>query len=196
VESGFSRILLETSMRVPSVQIVSAAVLALSVAVLSGCAPIEVHSFMDQRTALRRYRTFTWGASEPSTGDPRLDSNRFVEERVRARVEEALTRRGFEKITSDRPDMIVHYHLIVAQQVEGAEPDPGYTTCAPGDCRPSVYDKGTLFVDLVDPVTKVLLWRGWAESPIDGVVENQTWMEERLDTTVARILRRLPNRIS
>jgi hypothetical protein len=184
-------------MRFPITRLLAPAALTFGVITLYACAaPIEVHSFMDQRTALRRYRTYAWGVGEPvPTGDPRLDSNRFVEERIRARVEEALTRRGFEKVASDRPDMIVHYHLLVAQEIQGRDPDPGYTTCAAGDCRPSVYDKGTLFVDLVDPATKLLLWRGWAESPIDGVVDNQAWIEERIDTTVARILRRLPNRL-
>ncbi len=183
-------------MRFPIVRLAAPAVLGILVTALSACAPITVHSFMDQRTVLRRYRTFAWGtSSDVTTGDPRLDSNRFVSERVRARVEEALTTRGFEKTASDQPDLVVHYHLLVGQEVEPREPDPGYATCPANDCRPAVYDKGTLFVDLVDPATRTLLWRGWAESPVDGVVDNQAWMEERLDATVARILRQLPNRL-
>jgi hypothetical protein len=183
-------------MRYPTRRLLATAALAAGIAAVSACAPIKVHSYMDQRTELRRYRTYAWGTGDPvATGDPRLDSNRFVEERIRARVEEALSKRGFEKTASDRPDMIVHYHLVVGQEVLPGEPDPGYTTCPAADCRPTVYDKGTLFVDLVDPDAKILMWRGWAESPVDSVVDNQAWMEERIDATVARILRGLPNRL-
>ena len=33
-------------------------------------------------------------------------------------------------------------------------------------------DKGTLFVDLVDPASGKVLWRGWAEGSLDGVVDS------------------------
>jgi uncharacterized protein DUF4136 len=55
-----------------------------------------------------------------------------------------------------------------------------------------VYDAGTLFVDLVDTRTNRLVWRGWAEGSVDGVIDNQEWMEQRIDHVVTRILQRLP----
>ena len=63
------------------------------------------------------------------------------------------------------------------------------------DCRPYVYEKGTLFVDLVDPRTNQLVWRGWAEGSIDGVIDHQQWMEARVDEAVTQILARLPRRL-
>jgi hypothetical protein len=34
--------------------------------------------------------------------------------------------------------------------------------------------------------------RGWAEGSLDGVIEDQRWMEERIDISVERILARFP----
>jgi len=39
-----------------------------------------------------------------------------------------------------------------------------------------------------------LLWRGWVEANVDGVVGNQHWMEAQIDEAVARIFDRLPRR--
>ena len=67
--------------------------------------------------------------------------------------------------------------------------------CAEGDCRPFVYDAGTLVVDLVDPATSTLVWRGWADSAFGELINDQTAMELRIDESVAQILARLPGRL-
>jgi hypothetical protein len=127
-----------------------------------------------------------------STGDPRLDNNRFFDERVRSQVEKELAKRGYEIITSGAADLVVHYHANVAQTIDVREIDEGFRSCENEDCQPRVFDKGTLFVDLFDARTKTLVWRGWAQGSIDGVIDDQAWMEERIDEAVARILQRLP----
>lgn len=166
---------------------------ALSAAALSGCASMNVSSYVQRGTDLGRFRTYDWGpAAARSTGDPRLDSNPFFDRRVRDRVEEALARRGFEKADEDAPDLLVHYHASVTQKIDVRELDQGYAYTADDDRRPYVYDEGTLFVDLIDPRTNTLVWRGWAEGSIAGAIDDQDWMEARVDEAVARIMERLP----
>jgi hypothetical protein len=63
------------------------------------------------------------------------------------------------------------------------------------DCRPFVFDAGTIVIDLIDARTHRLVWRGWEEGSIDGLVDNQAWMEQRIDQSVARIIEQLPRRI-
>lgn len=162
----------------------------------AGCATLNVNSYTERGADLRHYRTYDWAAADTwSTGDPRLDNNRFFDERVRARVEEQLARRGFEKATSQRPDLLVHYHASISQQIDIRRLDSSASYCADHDCRPYIYDKGTLFVDLVEPGIDKLVWRGWAEGSVDGVIDNQAWMESRIDEAVAKILARLPSRL-
>jgi hypothetical protein len=82
----------------------------------------------------------------------------------------------------------------VSQEIDIRELDSSKLYCADADCRPLIYDKGTLFVDLVEPRTDKLIWRGWAEGGVDGAIDNQAWMESRIDEAIAKILARLPNR--
>ncbi len=167
----------------------------LSAAVAAaGCAPMIVHSYVERGADFGRFRTYNWGPADTwSTGDPRLDNNRFFDERVRGRIEQELQRHGYEKTASSEPDVQLHYHASVTQEIEARTLDTQYA-CAAGDCGSRVYDKGTLVVDLIDPRNKQLVWRGWAESSIEGVVDNQSWMEARIDDAVTRIIDHLPSR--
>jgi hypothetical protein len=169
------------------------AALLLSSLWTAGCAPVTISSFTERGVDLRHYRTYDWAPADTwSSGDPRLDHNPFFDERVRARVERELEVRGFERTTAQQPDLLVHYHASVSQEIDVRDLDYGGSSRAYRPGRPYVYDKGTLFVDLVDRATNRLVWRGWAEGSIDGVIDNQAWMESHIDEAVDRILMRLP----
>lgn len=158
--------------------------------VLAGCASSEVRSYTARDVDLRQLRTYDWARDDArSTGDPRLDNNRFFQERVRAAIDEQLAHKGFAKAAS--PDVIVRYRASVIQDVDhrGAQPNG---ECQ--ECGPEVYDQGTLFIDLLDAHTDRLVWRGWAKGRIDAVIDDQQWMEEHIDDAVARIMRELPPR--
>jgi hypothetical protein len=175
---------------------VTAIIAAASMWLAAGCATMNVSSYAERGTDLRQYRTYNWAPPDTwSTGDPRLDNNRFFDERVRTRVEEQLARRGFEKTAAAQPDLLVHYHASVSQEIDIRRLDSPLSYCATHDCRPFIYDKGTLFVDLVEPRTDTLIWRGWAEGSVGGVIDNQAAMESRIDDAVAKILAGLPHRL-
>ena len=177
-------------------RLVGFAAVSLLALVLTGCAAMNVNSYVERGTDLMRYRTFDWGPADTwSTGDPRLDNNPFFQERVRAEVEQQLATRGFEKTTSERPDLRVHYHASITQRIEAKGIDEEYGYCDNHDCRPYVYEAGTLLIDLVDTRTNRVVWRGWAEGSMDGVIDNQQWLERKIDDTVTRILKQLPRRL-
>ena len=50
-------------------------------------------------------------------------------------------------------------------------------------------------VDLVDPATSTLVWRGGADSAFGELIDSQAAMEQRIDESVAQILARLPGRL-
>lgn len=173
---------------------VRAATAALAL-VLAGCATMQVRSFVERGAQLRQYHTYAWGpARMQSTGDPRLDNNEFFDRRVRTAIERELARRGFDGASSASPDLLVRYHASVTQKIDLGDGDrqsaPGSGT---GD-RAFVYDAGTLVVDLVDARRNRLVWRGWAEGSFEGAIDDQRWMESRIDDAVARIVRTLPMR--
>jgi Domain of unknown function (DUF4136) len=172
------------------------AALLLAALGAGGCAAATVSSYVDPSVELQRYRTFDWGpADASSTGDPRLDNNELFDHRVRMQVEAELARRGFEKSTSHTPDLLVHYHANVTQQIDVRMLDRDYRASDVAQYEPYVFDAGTLFVDLVDPRTNQLVWRGWTESGLAALIDDQLWLEKRIDEAVARILDRLPPRL-
>ena len=161
----------------------------------AGCASLNVNSYVERGSDLSRFHTYAWAPEAPApTGDPRLDSNPFFDERMRAEVDERLGMRGFEK-TSQMPDLLVHYHLNMTQRIEAKDLDRQYGSCEQGDCQADVYDAGTILIDLVDARTNALVWRGWAEGSMEGVVNNQAWMEAKINQAVTRILDQLPRRL-
>lgn len=158
---------------------------------LSGCA-MSVTSFAARGVDFAQYRTYAWAPDiQLQTGDPRLDNNPFFLARMRAAVERELGARGYEKVAADEAALAIHFHASVTQRLDLTDADPGPR----GECRgcgPYVYDEGSLVLDLVDPKTELLVWRGWAEGSIDGLVNRQDRMEEAVDRAVARILETLP----
>jgi hypothetical protein len=173
------------------------AALTIAALALTGCASMNVSSYLERENDFPRYRTYTWAPPEAlDTGDPRLDNNPFFHERIQADVEKQLAARGFEKTTSSVPDLLIHYHASVNQEVDVSSIDRETGTCDDeGDCRPYVYEAGTLLIDFVDARTEKLVWRGWAKDSLDGVIDNQRLMEQKVDKAVARILERLPRRL-
>jgi hypothetical protein len=174
-------------MTVPRFRI--AAALILCSLTIGGCAVRRVDSYLASGVNLASYRTYAWRPVQPgATGDVRLDNNEIFQQRVQAAVEKELASRGFEK-TVTAPQLLVHYHASVGQRIDLTEREP-WEACA--ECKPFIYDAGTLMIDLVDARTNDLLWRGWSQSNIDGIVDNQRSLEEQIDETVAKIFERLP----
>jgi len=164
---------------------------AVATALLAGCATTQVSSFLERGIDISRYRAYAWGPPDMlATGDPRLDSNPFFQTRVQAEVDRRLAAQGFEKTDAAAADLLVHYHVSVTQRIDVNSVDQQYGYC--NDCRPDLYDAGTLTLDLVDARTNRLAWRGWAARSFDGVLDRQEWMEQQIDRAVARILDQLP----
>lgn len=138
---------------------------------LNACATLQVHSYRERGADFGRYHSYAWGAPDAfSTGDPRLDNNRFFSERVEGAVDRQLAGRGLEKTGAGAADLVIHLHTRVDQRLDT-----------------------TLMLDFIDGRTNRLAWRGWAERVLDGVVDDQHVMEEAVDNAVERILAQLPN---
>src|SRR5687768_1698083 len=117
--------------------------------VLTGCGSMNVNSYAEHGVDFAHYHTYNWGPPDhKTTGDPRLDNNPFFHEWLQTEVERQLTRRGYLKTTAV-PDLTVHYHASISQEIDVncADRQAGY--CGDGDCQPYVYEAGTLLFDLV-----------------------------------------------
>ena len=168
---------------------------ALSAALAPACVPMQVRSYMGPDADVAVYSTYRWaGGDLGSTGDPRLDSNRFFVERIQQTADAQMQLRGYERTSSGPSDLVLHIHARVEQRLDASQLDGTNGRCQKDDCRAYVFDEGTLLIDFVDARTDALVWRGWAERSLDGVVDNQAWMNQVIDKAVVAIFNRLPKR--
>ena len=170
-----------------------AAVAAAALA-LSGCATMNVSSHIERGVDFAQYRTWDWGPADAlPTGDPRLDNNPFFNDYFQGAVEKQLAARKFENTKSGTPDLRVHYHANISQrfEVNGVDRSRGYCY---ENCEPQVYEyeAGTIVLDVVDTHTNKVVWRGWAQQDISGVIDNQDRLERMVTEAARRMLELFP----
>jgi hypothetical protein len=157
------------------------------------CASMHVQTYVPRGANVRQYHTYAWApAGAFETGDPRLDNNTLFIERLQSAVERQLARKGWAPVQAKEADVVVHFHARVDQRLDLAEKPGSGRPAEDSRGGPQVYDAGTLLLDFVEARSNTLLWRGWAEGSVDGVIDNQAWMNERIDAAVERILAAFP----
>lgn len=166
---------------------------------LTGCVTMKVASRLESGVDITRYHTFTWGPAQAvSTGDARLDSNPFFHDYLKNAVGAQLSRKGFAPVAAAGmpPDLLLHYHATINQRIDIAEVDRAQGFCYQNNCQPGItdYEQGTIVVDMVDAQSKKVIWRGWAQDSVQGLIDNQTRMEQEIDKVVARMLESFPSR--
>jgi hypothetical protein len=171
------------------------AAVAASALALSGCATMNVSSHFQRDIDFARYHTYDWGPADAlPTGDPRLDANPFFKDHVQGEVEKAMAARGLELVTSRPPDLLIHYHANISQRIDVNRVDRQYGYCYEGDCDVRVveYEAGTLVLDVVDTRTNRVIWRGWAQDSVEGVLDNEDRMARQIHEAVTRMMERFP----
>ncbi len=174
----------------PFIRLLLLSVVALS---LSGCVVHRVHSHTNPEIELGRYRHYAWAPPVPwQTGDARLDNNHIFRAHVQKTIDRHLAGKGFVRESSLRSaELVVRYHATVVERVDVQELAP-WDLCT--NCKPFVFDAGTLVVDLIDADTQALVWRGWSEGNMNGLIDSQHRLEAEADRIVERIFAVLPGR--
>jgi hypothetical protein len=171
-------------------------VLLAGVAVLHGCSQFKIRTDYDRAADFQALRTYAWRPEPPlPSGDPRFD-NSLIDSRVRAAVERVLAAKGYAK-ASGEPDFLVGYHAVVRSKTDVAAIDRHYGYRGVGfggtylDVR--TYEEGTLLIDVIDPPTMKLLWRGSATGVVLEKASPEK-REQRINDAVADIFEEFPPR--
>lgn len=163
-------------------------------ALLAGCSQqVRVYSDYDPDYDLSTYKTFDWGQKiNIEEGRNPLHYNELNDKRIKSAVEEEMSLRGYE-LTSENPDLILHYHIIVENQSVVATEPHGYHY-SPYWMRLETniysYKEGTLILDLMDKKTSNLIWRGWAVAVVDQVDPKK--VGQLISTAVSQIFKTYP----
>ena len=174
--------------------------LALLLLWMTGCRNLAIHTDFDPTVGFASFQSFAWlEPPEVENADPFAD-NTLLRKRLRAAIEFSLGARGYRPVEDpEEADFLATYSVILEENIRddgsiGIGSYGGYRRYGFGGVYSSpsirVYQESTLIIDLLDPQSKDLLWRGWGT----GIVGTRDRMrsEERLRDGVRRILDRFP----
>ena len=163
---------------------------------LLSCSSVSVSSDYDQATKFDKLQTYAWmtGSEEKPGGRP---TNTIAMARFHTAIERELDKKGYRK-TTERPDFLVAYHTSIDEKtlvhsVPNYGPGPGFYHAGVGyqDVYQTQYEEGTLIIDIVDPRTKNLLWRGIAKAAVDSLDDPEK-KTQQTNEAVQKILEKFP----
>jgi len=147
----------------------------------------NLHSFIVMATPRRR-----GGGDQPNNDDPMLQ-NSITYQALHNDLVSNFQERGYV-IDSTKPDFAVAAYATARQRLNVTDYDYGYPYWRHGWWGPVVpavteYTEGTVVIDVVNPTTKELLWRGQGVAAVSD--DPQAYSKE-LARTVAKIVDRFP----
>jgi hypothetical protein len=145
----------------------------------------KVTTEFDEATDFSKYKTFAIRGGELNSKNPALNSE-LVKKRIEADIERDLTARGLD-MSSGRADLNVRYRFGSARKTEVERYPAGWRGWGTR-VRRVPYAEGTLVIDLRDPKTKSLVWRGIASEEKSDASK----IEGKLDDMVKKAVEKYP----
>ena len=183
---------------------------AAAVVALAACASaVQVRTALSPDASLTGLRTFRVEQTpKPKIANAQSNSDPMLVNSISNRALRSDLQQGFEKlgyaVNDSTPDFCVAYYASTNQQLDITGWDYGYPFRprrwagwgfyqprfgAAFDPMVTQYTQGTVIVDVFDPKTKDLLWRGQG---VAAVSDNQEQYTQELQTTVGAILAKFP----
>jgi len=162
---------------------------------VSACSGVAVQSSAkyDPNIDYASFKTFSWLPRE--TGAEVLQGTAITAEASRmieSELEKGLEAKGFKKLTTGKPDFYLNYHAYVQQKIE---PRVIAVTCGTRICGTQIDQdqirEGTLVLDIVQPDSKEVVWRGTAVAQsVEAVDSSQR--KEIIETAIRQLLNVFP----
>lgn len=176
---------------------------------LASCASMDVNSDWDKLANFEALKTYAWvPGPQPKTGNTRIDSA-LLDSRIRAAVDNALVAKGYQKDTSGAPTFWVSYQASVEEKLSvmavdmpyhspsgafvgsGVRGTSNWSLHGGAQTMTTQYEEGTLLIDVADPKTQNLMWRGTATDVIDPNASPDK-REAKINDAVQQILSQFP----
>ena len=163
---------------------------------LLSCSSVSVSSDFEQSANFSHLQTYAW-----MTASEEKDAGRMTDTITMSRIQTAIDRqldlKGYQKVT-ESPDFLVAYHASIDEKtyyhsVPRYGGGVGFGTVGMGyqDVYQTQYEEGTLIVDIINPGTRNLLWRGLAKGIVDPH-EDPATKTKQINEAVQKILKQFP----
>lgn len=161
-------------------------VLVMSLLASHGALAQKVTVEFDQAADFSRYHTFAIRNGQLNSKNAALNSD-LVKKQIEADIEQDLTAKGLMQVASGPSDLNVRYTFGSARKVETEAYPAGWYGWGTRIVRVP-YAEGTLVIDLRDPATRSLVWRGIASEEKSDAAK----IEGKLDKMVKKALDKYP----
>ena len=164
---------------------------------LTGCESMQVSADFRRNFRFTSVETYAWLPDPPGhAGDPVLH-NDLIDGRVRDAVDRELQGMGYRKVPGDEADIHITYYLSLDRRVSWQMVSHAYQYQGGFSERHTTQttlresEQGTLLIDMLEPGTRRLVWRGTAQARVrrDSDPERR---EQRINDAVERILAQFP----
>ncbi|MBZ5645201.1 MAG: DUF4136 domain-containing protein [Acidobacteriia bacterium] len=139
----------------------------------------------DKSVDFTKFKTFAIRGGELNSRNPALTSN-LVKKQIESDIEQRLTAKGLTQTSGDA-DLNVRYTFGQARKVEVETYPAGWYGRGTRAVRVP-YAEGTLVIDLRDPSTRVLVWRGVASDEKTDPAK----LEGKIDDMVKKSIEKYP----
>lgn len=177
---------------------------------LTACASIKVDVDYDVEADFKHLYQYAWLEDKaPLSGNKLLDSNTLMHDRIRTGIDQWLKDHGYLKGNAKEADFLVLYRMVVENKTRVTVMNPyygypyswrfgyrrGFYSSFAWSYYPDEhvyeYQRGTLVIDVVDPNSKKLMWRGMAYEDISPYT-TQKKKQRYVDRAVKSILSKFP----
>lgn len=160
----------------------------------AACAGLDVERDYDTSVNFRAFETYAW--------QPRKETeSSLLDSRVRDAVDREFANRGYRKVAEANADFLVSYRYAIAGK---DEPNRVHTSVGLGSGSGGTFggigvsiglgrdrEKSILGIDLVNPDSGKLIWRGVArQRPVEQSSPEKT--TAKINETVSEILKEFP----
>lgn len=145
--------------------------LLLVAAAMAGCQPARVQVTEEPGFSAASYGAYAWAPTGNAVVSVLPENRAAVTASIEASVERALTTRGWAAVPAGQADVHVRYLVGGADRYEVKQ--AGKIKVAGVERKVAVetdrYREGQLVIELIDPSSSRVLWRGVAEGSFHGV---------------------------
>lgn len=146
---------------------------------ITGCSSLSLSTDYDDKIDFSSFKTYRWYEEKDDDNKTSLKfTNSIMDQRIRETIDQQLQLKNYSKTNTGAVDFLVNYSVVVEDQVDvrtynnysGMYPGYGYygrgMSVGYGGSPETVvtyYKQGTLIIDIINPETDQLMWRGAAD---------------------------------
>ena len=174
-----------------------------------GAAGVDIKVEFDKTFNFAALKTYGWqpgGAGEVKLleqlgEDPAVILQRF-DPVLKPAIEAEMAKRGLVPVTTAKPDLYIHYYLLIGPNSEsqfrgqfvGAVPPWGLPDYAMTTSALKIYEQGTVVLDLIDTAHIDIVWRGIARAEIQRQRTPQE-RDKRIRDVVVDLMKKFPTTV-